>query len=122
MSEVEASDTSPLTITDGTLAAQVELVFYTPLIQRIQVALCATAEYIIKIESSGDTNYADLALFARMVALNPAYYAQQLAWLIVNDSTITATCTDQALMNRIWTVWPVASYKCSTILFPTTGA
>lgn len=121
MSYIETSSTSPITLADGTFAAQVGLAFGVGFVQRLTLALASTAEYIVKIESSGDTNYADLALFARMAAASPQYWAQQMAWTVVMDSTISATCTDQQLLDRVWTVWPVFSYKASTVLYPTTG-
>jgi hypothetical protein len=118
---VESSVTSPLSIADGTFATQVELAFYTPFVQRVQVALAATAEYIINEESSSDANYADRAAFARLVALNPSYWAQSLSWLIVADSAdMSASCTDQAILNRIYTIWPIASYKQTTAPIETT--
>jgi len=119
MPGVETALTCPLTMIDGTLLAQVAIAFDTPTVQRIQVALGALAEYVVNVESSTDTSYADRAYFARLAASDPAFWAQTMAWTIVADSaTITVPFTDQALLNRIWTVWPVFSYKKSTLPVP----
>jgi hypothetical protein len=96
MSDIETSSTSPITMTDGTFAGQVGLAYGAGFIQRLVLALTSTCEYIVKIEDPSDTNYADLALFARMVAASPQYWAQQMAWTVVMDSTISAGCSDQA--------------------------
>lgn len=119
---VESPLTSPLSVTDGTFKTQLAVAFYEELTQRVEIALAATAEYVINQESSSDTNYADRALFARMLASNPAYWAQALALLIAADSaTISATCSDQAILNRIWTIYPVVAYKASTVLYASGG-
>ena len=118
---IETAMISPATTPDGTFAAQVKFAYAPDMLQRFQMALAATAEYVINQESSADANYADRASFARHIAVNPAYWANQLSSLIaVDPASVTTTATDQMILNRIWTIWPVISYKASTVSYPTT--
>lgn len=118
---VESSSSCPLTLTTGTLAAAYTLATTASFIQELTCALAGVAEYVVNQESSSDANYADRALVARLIADNPYYWANNLAYVVALDQAdLSGDYTDQALINRVWTLWPVISYKMSS--FTATGS
>jgi hypothetical protein len=118
---IETAATCPLSVTDGTFNAQMAVIGYTPtvtILGRFMMAIVAVAEYVVNTESSGDTNYADRAIFARFSGTNPVYWGANLAYQISLDGvTINSTSTDQQILNRVWTLWPAWSYKASTFAY-----
>lgn len=104
--------TSPITLTVGTLDTQLALID-TALIQRLTMAIVITSEYVLLVESSGDTNYTDRAIFARLVAGN-IYWGQAFACLLVSDPSFSGS-TDQDIMDRVWKDWHVGSYLFATV-------
>lgn len=80
------------------------------------MGLVMSAEYIVITESSGATDHADRAIFARQLGAGSGYWATAFAPLVCGDqSTINGSSTDQNIMDRIWTLFPVMSYLAVSI-------
>lgn len=109
---IETALTCPLTVTDGNFVAQAAYSVDVTMLKRFQMALCAAAEYIINQESTSDANYLGRAIMARVIASNVIFWASELAYVIALDPvTVNTSSTDQQILNRVWTIWHVISYK-----------
>jgi hypothetical protein len=111
---IETATTCPLSVTNGDFATQAAHAVDATYLARFQMALAAAAEYIINQEVTSATDHLSRGVTARIIASNVIFWAQELAYLIALDPvTINATSTDQQILNRVWTAWPVFAYKAA---------
>jgi hypothetical protein len=111
---IETATTCPLSVTNGDFAAQAAHATDPAYLARFQMALAAAAEYIINQEGTSTTDHLSRGITARIVASNVVFWAQEMAYLIAVDPvTINSSSTDQQILNRVWTIWPVVAYKAA---------
>jgi Kef-type K+ transport system membrane component KefB len=88
----------------ASFSTQAQLAVDVAFLERVELAIVSAA-IDVSNEATSTPNHSWRAALAQRVVAAPNTYAQQMAWGIVADTSITSSSTDTVLKNRVAAIW-----------------